>query len=181
MNQDPYVLLFNGAPGVGKTTLAKEFAKRSKRSVFIDVDMVRHFVVGGLEYATNPNKDKKEFERQRLLAVDNVSCLTRNYTENGFNCFIADIAKLPSVLQRYEKRFRDFNFFHIFLNANIDEIVERDAHRHEQTIPCGKEIVIHIHNDLLSLQYPHWTVIDTSHKSIDDSVQYIIDKLQIAT
>ena len=174
----PFVILFNGVPGVGKTTLAKEFAKRSKFGAYTDVDHLRHFVIGGVVGAKEQNKDIKEFERQRLLAVDNVASLAKNFLQYGFNYFIADLAKIPSVLKRYDEKFKNLNFYHILLSPSLEETIKRDATRQGMALH-GAETVTKIYNNMQTIDHNSWIKIDTTEKSVDEVIGLICQRLNI--
>ncbi len=172
-NPIPIVILFNGPPGVGKTTIAKELAKKSKYGAFTDVDKLRHHVVGGIVRARNQKKDRKEFEKQRLLAADNIACMAKNYIKHGFNYFVSDLVKIPSVLERYKDNFKNVNFYHIILNAEAKELVKRDANRPGLKLH-GKQVIERIKEEMNKLDLSEWVEVDTTNKNIQETIDYVL-------
>ncbi len=175
-NSPPIVILFNGPPGVGKSTIAKELAKKSRYGAFTDVDSLRHHIFGGVVSARNQKKDTNEFERQRLLAADNVSCMANNYVRYGFNYFISDLVKIPSVIKRYRNHFKDINFYHVILRADIEELEKRDASRTGLKLH-GKEVIEKINKEMRELDYSDCVTIDTTNKSVQATVNLVLEKL----
>ena len=165
----PIVVLFNGPAGVGKTSLAIECAKQSAKGAYTDVDELRNFIKGGKVNARDPNKNLKKFEKQRLLAVDQVACLASNYVKHEYSYFIADFARLKSVIKRYEENFTQFNFYHILLLPKLDEIIRRDSKRSAKQIH-GKDIITRMYKEFKAIDYDKWVKLDTTNFSLVESV-----------
>jgi predicted kinase len=89
--------LISGAPGAGKSTVARLLALHFDRAAHIDIDMVlHHFTASGLE---DPAEQTASAARQADLAVLNAAGMAKNYLGAGYVCVLEGaIAQRRQVL-----------------------------------------------------------------------------------
>ena len=80
-------LLLTGPPAAGKTTIGRLIAESRHYGAFIDVDDVRHMIVGG---HAAPWSAEQGAHQQRL-GVINACALARNFVDNGIEVVVADV------------------------------------------------------------------------------------------
>ena len=83
------VTLITGPAGVGKTTVAREWAERQKRpAVHLSLDSMRERVASGFQDPQEGWND--EAKRQYRIARDACAAVAKLYCEHGFACVIDD-------------------------------------------------------------------------------------------
>lgn len=106
--------------------------------------------------------------------------MAKNYVNYGFNYFISDLVKIPSVIKRYEDNLKVVDFYHIILKANLDELEKRDATRKGLEVH-GREVIKRITQTMDELDYGDVLVVDTSEMNVEETLDYIFDKLGIVS
>jgi predicted kinase len=81
------VLVLTGPPAVGKTTIGRLLAGSRPRGVLVDIDDVRHMVVGGHAAPW----DGVEGRAQQHLGVINGCGLARTFVQHGYDVVIVDV------------------------------------------------------------------------------------------
>lgn len=81
------VLVLTGPPAVGKTTIGRLLARDRPRGVLVDIDDVRHMVVGGHAAPW----DGTEGHQQQRLGVINGCGLARTFLGHHYDVVIVDV------------------------------------------------------------------------------------------
>ncbi len=89
------VIFLTGAPGVGKSTVARALAERFDRSFLIDLDSLRASVIRGLSQPSAGWSD--ETTLQFDLAHQAAGKLARLYSEAGFAVIVAHCSAVEHV------------------------------------------------------------------------------------
>jgi len=71
------LLVLNGAPGVGKSTLAHLYADDHPLSLIIDIDMIRSHLGGW-----------KDVDESRLVARDLAVAMVQEHLRNGYDVIV---------------------------------------------------------------------------------------------
>jgi predicted kinase len=87
-------LVLTGGPAVGKSSTARLLARSRPRAAVIDVDDVRHMVVGG-HAAPWEGEDGRH---QQRLGVENACSLARNFVAHDIETVIADVITPDTML-----------------------------------------------------------------------------------
>lgn len=83
------MLLVNGPPGAGKTSLTLAVAERYDRMLRIEVDTLRQWVCAGYRH---PWAGDAQWDEQRLLATRNAAAVTRETIAARYAAVIDDVA-----------------------------------------------------------------------------------------
>jgi chloramphenicol 3-O-phosphotransferase len=85
------IILIFGPNAVGKSTTARELAAHMKRCAYVETDLLKYLIAGGLvawSAGLRPKKHPEEYRRQIALRDANAAALARNFTEYDFDCVI---------------------------------------------------------------------------------------------
>ncbi len=150
-------LLLTGPPAAGKSTTALALARTAARAAMIDVDDIRHLVVGG--HAAPWEGDEGRLQQQ--VGVRNACDLARRFHAAGIEAVLADfVTTATAALDR--KHLQDVQI--IRLRLPLDE-----AHRRAQLRPV--HLTEHEFHDLYFLDaastFPVDHVIDVANFDSD--------------
>ncbi|WP_079576217.1 AAA family ATPase [Krasilnikoviella flava] len=110
------LLLLNGPPGVGKSTVAAALAAGRPGTLVLDVDVVRALISG--EHAGTA-------EPARRLALD----MARSHLGAGSDVVVPQLVARPDQVARFERAAADggARFAHVLLQAVSDTVARRVA------------------------------------------------------
>lgn len=126
MNQ---VLLVNGPPGAGKTSLTFAVAERYDRMLRIEVDTLRQWVCAGYRH---PWAGDAQWDEQRLLATRNAAAVTRETIAARYAVVIDDVA-FADDLAAYRDALEGIDALVqvVTLLPDVETTLARDADRNE--------------------------------------------------
>ncbi len=126
MNQ---VLLINGPPGAGKTSLTLAVAERYDRMLRIEVDTLRQWVCAGYRH---PWAGDAQWDEQRLLATRNAAAVTRETIAARYAVVIDDVA-FADDLAAYRDALEGIDALVqvVTLLPDVETTLARDAGRNE--------------------------------------------------
>jgi len=171
----PKVCIITGAPGAGKSTIAKKLAHQSKRGVYIDVDYVRHMVKGGY---VSPYPLKKETKLQIGLSRKNTCVITKNFLNQNFDVFIADVLEREEQIKYYKNSLRNYKLFIFLLFPEKRILGKRDRSRGRDAL--GKR-ALELHEIFKKISNnKNFIIIDNSNensKQTYNNIKSIINKV----
>ena len=126
MNQ---VLLVNGPPGAGKTSLTLAVAERYDRMLRIEVDTLRQWVCAGYRH---PWAGDAQWDEQRLLATRNAVAVTHETIAARYAVVIDDVA-FGEDLDAYRDALDGIDALVqvVTLLPDVETTLARDAGRNE--------------------------------------------------
>lgn len=121
------IILVNGLPGAGKSTVARELARRLERSAVLEGDYLQHHMtVSGI---VGPGDEPaEEADRQLALRWRNLAALACNFFDEGFTV-VVDSLVIPSLLADFRGATAPRPLAYVHLEPDRAVRLERDAAR----------------------------------------------------
>ena len=155
--------IITGPAGVGKSTISKKLAGKSKKSVLIEGDDIYNQVVGGYVSAWKEGNHLKTFWK---VCID----MIRTYLEDGFDVFFNYIVT-PTPLEKMKEEFKDYTKKFVVLLVDEQTLLLRDSKRPEN---CQmKDRCITLLNSFKNKNYDSKNILDSSNLSIEETVNII--------
>jgi predicted kinase len=173
------IFLLAGAPAVGKSTSAKALAGKFPKSIHISVDALRDMVVSG--FVLPGGEWGADLVEQLIVARASASRMAEIYNKAGFAVVIDDFWDPNSSLSEYEALFQNPNVHRVLLFPNQQAAEARNIKRSGSSeagtyIADGIRLVYASLNDVVpTLQSEGWLVVDTSDKTVEETIDHIIE------
>jgi predicted kinase len=159
------VLVVTGAPGVGKSTVAREVAQRQSVCALVEADELHRMIISGGEW---PSAGSPRSLAQLELRTLQAATLAHSFSDVGIPTVIDEVLVLPVQVQILEKTLAECNLAIVGLSASSETIARRDAgrQRHTAHLYTGMETMIRQAVEI------RW--IDTTRLSIDETVEELL-------
>lgn len=155
--------IITGPAGVGKSTISKEIAIKSKKSALIEGDDIYHQVIGGYIQAWKQGNHLQTFWK---ICINTIKI----YLEDGFDVVFNYIVT-PENLELLKNEFKNYTMKFIVLLVNESTLLLRDKERPEA---CQmKERCITLLNNFKNNNYNEKNILDTTNLSIDETIRMI--------
>ena len=155
--------IITGPAGVGKSTISKELAMRSKKSALVEGDDIYHQVIGGYVQAWKSENHLKTFWKVCMNII-------KVYLEDGFDVVFNYIVT-PENLELIKSSIQDYNIKFIVLLADENTLLARDK---ERPIDCQmNERCLTLLNNFKNRNYNSNNILDTSSLSIVETLNII--------
>lgn len=174
------IFLLVGAPAVGKSTSAKALSEKFPKSIHISVDTLRDMVVSGL--ALPGGAWGADLIEQLIVARTSASQMAEIYNKAGFAVVIDDFWDPNSSLSEYEALFQNPNVQRVLLFPSQQAAEARNIKRSGSSeagayIADGIRMVYEsLNNEVPTLQREGWLVVDTSDKTMDETIDHILKR-----
>lgn len=124
------IILLNGPPGVGKTTVGRILAGLFSNGACIHGDDLKHFVVSRVDGAVRDG-----------LGYINGATVAANFVEAGYECVVFEfVFEQPSQVDRFVSAFRLPFPIHLFtLWAPLEMVLARERSRQNRE-PLGERV-----------------------------------------
>lgn len=85
------IIIMFGPNALGESTVGRELAGRMQRAAFVEADLIKYFVAGGLvawSAGLKPRKHPDAYRVQCELKTKNTALLACNFDDHNFDCVI---------------------------------------------------------------------------------------------
>jgi len=160
------IILLNGPPAAGKTTVSKLFIKEQEpvEWAYISQDDIRQSVKSGYGSAdkTRDTWDKRT-KSQWLVGIENCVDLAVNFQQMGISC-IVDFYATETEFKHWKELLKGVDFVHVVLIPGITVDLARNA---------GRKLPAHLTNKKITESYKEFEGWATSRDVIliDNSSQ----------
>ena len=164
-------LVLSGAPGAGKTTVAKAVAAALTRSAIVAGDEVSRMVASGWVGPIGEPAD--EAERQLLLRARNICSLANNFSEAGFFPILDHVVPDPLVLGRMLEWLAPRPVLFVTLAPSHAVTVQRNAAR-----PAREQVhydTSALHGQMTAMRDLGWW-LDTSNMGAAETVNLVLSE-----
>lgn len=103
-NRRPRLILLNGLPGVGKSTLAREFVASRPGTLNLDIDVLRTMLGG-------PWEETAELGRSLALQI------IATHLDSGHDVVVPQLVANPGQLRRFERAAPGYKFVFVLLQG----------------------------------------------------------------
>ena len=162
--------IITGPAGVGKSTISKELAIRSKKSALIEGDDIYHQVIGGFVQAWKEGNHLKTFWKVCVNII-------KTYLEDGFDVVFNYIVT-PGNLELIKTELKDYNVKFVVLITDEATLLARDK---ERPIDCQMgQRCLTLLNSFKNRNYNSRNILDTSNLSVNETVDIIKNDIKFA-
>ena len=178
-----HILLIVGSPASGKSSTAREIAKRSAKGVHIPVDDLRTMVHGGVIHPGVPGWPSElvqQLELARQTAID----MALRYCEAEFLVAIDDFWDVYSHLQEYAPLLKSAKVTQVILKPSVSATIARNHARQAPSTfrnefdDAIRFIIAEIDKHETALIEQGWHILDTSDDTLEESVARILALLE---
>jgi len=157
--------LITGPAGVGKSTISKEIAKSSNKSVLLEGDEFYHHVVSSYVPAWKEGNHLDIFWKE---VINSIKLYLDNNYDVVFNYIIGE-----DKLKELKDIFKDYKTKFVVLLTDEKTIIERDNLREEENRMNERCLVLL--NNFLEKDYPNNNKLFTTNLSIEETKNEIIN------
>lgn len=124
------LVLFGGAAGAGKTTLARAWCATRRRAAFVELDAVRDLIVAG---RVDPQIVNAEQSRQYEASVFASAALAKAFSGAGFDVAIEEVFGPAEFERLWAPLLEGYDYRIVINHPTLDETLSRSQER-EKTV-----------------------------------------------
>ncbi|OLR92300.1 AAA family ATPase [Actinokineospora bangkokensis] len=160
----PAVYLVVGVPGSGKSTVARELARRFPLAAHVEVDLLQEMLVAGR--ADPGPSPEPEADRQLFLRARGAALLARSFHAAGVVPVIDDVVVRAAHLDYYREQLHGLPVRLVVLAPEPEEVAARLAGR-DKRLPVDWSFLDAVLREEIADQ-GRW--IDSTHLDVDQTV-----------
>lgn len=162
-------LIITGPTGVGKTAVSAIIQNGTERCANIDVDTVKHFLLGkSFIYDDSP----KGIEQWKLLGR-NLGMLASNYSDTGYDVIVHGVLTVEGW-ESFDSQAKPTK--RILLVADVEETVKRDDSREEKSKQGEQRVREHYQYVSSNSYFDGFTKIDSSGQSPEETARLVTEQ-----
>ncbi len=156
------IVIINGPPGIGKTTIAYKLGKKLKKASVIEVDRFKYFTV-----------DKRKTTESIDLADEQVFAMVRALRESKRNIILEFVYDAPKYFQTIVRQCKaiDKQVYAFRLRGHIEANIHRDSRRPKDIRLGSKVRLIHERMDKLGDTVGY--TVETTGLSVEKTAEKI--------
>ena len=161
------IALITGAPGSGKSTIARLLTQHFSKSLHLQVDHLREMMVNGIELPGGSWTD--EATRQFQWARNTAIYMAQVYANQGVDVVIDDVCVPAEFAEHYSPLFNDPRARKVLLLPTADALIKRLQNRAGPYDEFLIKEVPWMYSYLDSMPKVGWMVLDTSEWTIEQT------------
>lgn len=173
------IIFVTGAPGSGKSTIARRLAEHFPKSLHLQVDRLREMMVNGVELPGPGKVWNDEISRQFQWARSAAIGMAQIYARAGVEVIIDDVCVPAEFADHYQALFQDPAVQRILLLPTPLALTERMRQRGGPFDHVLIELVPWFYDYLEPMPKAGWLVLDSSEWTIDETVQAVLHQLEL--
>jgi len=156
------IVIINGPPGIGKSTIANKLGKKLKKASVIEVDRFKYFTI-----------DKRKTTEGIDLADEQVFAMVNALRESKRSIILEYVYDSPTYFQAIVRQCKtiDKQVFAFRLRANIEANIHRDSRRPRDVRLGSKVKLIHERMDKLGDAVGY--TVETTGLSVEKTAEKI--------
>ena len=168
------LILIAGLPGAGKSTVARAVAEAFDPSMHLQVDQLRAMMVRGYLSPDQASGWSDALTAQCVRESEAAAALALTFQRDGVTVVLDDVA-LPPVFHRTYAQAQGMH--KVLLLPGVEALLERIRQRRAVYDELFAKQAPMLHAMLSSLDKAGWTVLDTTHHSVEDTVSAVLKSL----
>lgn len=169
------VIFITGAPGSGKSSVARRLAEQYPRSLHLQVDQLREMMVSGLALPGGERTEEKTLQFQ--WARRTASFMAELYAAQDVTVIIDDVSIPEFFPEQYAELFQKPDMKRVLLLPELTALVERIQQRGGPHDSILATLVPRHYQFLETMNKDGWIVLNTANWSVEDTVNVIRSKI----
>ncbi len=170
------IILITGAPGSGKSTIARLLTQHFSKSLHLQVDHLREMMVNGIELpgASWTDEATRQFQWARNTAI----YMAQLYANQGVDVVIDDVCVPAEFAEHYSPLFNDPRARKVLLLPTADALIKRLQNRAGPYDEFLIKEVPWMYSYLDFMPKAGWMVLDTSKWTIEQTFNEVLSRIE---
>ena len=169
------IVFVTGAPGSGKSSVARGLAEKYARGLHLQVDQLREMMVSGLALPGGEWSEEKTLQFQ--WARQTASFMAELYAAHGVTVIIDDVSVPAFFPEQYAELFQKPDVKRVLLLPDLPALIERIQQRGGPHDSILATLVPRHYQFLETMNKDGWIVLNTANWSVEDTVNVIRSKI----
>ena len=167
------ILLLSGPPSSGKSTIGRRLAEELPLSMHLEVDELRHFVVGGLALPSREDRWPQGVDDQFSWARQGAIHMARLYARQGVAVIVDDVCVPRAFPEHYADLGAGRDVRRVLLLPTARALYGRLERRGGEYDEAIVHHVPWIYEQVEQMDLSAWTVLDPGEGTVEETVEAV--------